>query len=646
MSEDGCLRDAVFNTFQVISGTVEDAFPGGKGIMKGLTVENDYDISMGNNRVEDVALPTEETDAASKYYVDSIFPARFIDWVSDGPPQNIGENTSPQFVNLILTGGLKIEGSTQNAVRTNLNAIDPDQERFINLANADGTLIPFDLPSTTTISATPEELNLLSGTILGTASANDILSVDSNRNITGLHDLTIDGTFTNGTLTIDGGNVTGVNSVTVNTFTFEGSTIDDFETNLGVIDPTEDRTINLANSSGTLIPFSQPSTTTISATPEELNLLSGTVLGTATANDILSVDSNRDISGLRNVNVETLSDGTITITGGNITNVSSLYPQNVVFEGTTDDSFETTFSVIDPTEDRTINLANSSGTLVPFSQPSTTTISATPEELNLLSGTVLGNASANDILSVDSNRDISGIRNVNVETLSDGTISITGGNITNVSSLYPQNVVFEGTTDDSFQTTFSVIDPTEDRTINLADSSGTLVPFSQPSTTTISATPEELNLLSGTVLGNVSANDILSVDSNRNISGLHDLTIDGTFTNGAFTFDGSGVFSTNILDTNSIRFEGSIDDEYETLLDVNNPTADRTINLADCSGTLVPFSNPYSSPINVSPTEINHLDNIESNIQEQLDSKMDDFIITKIRRDLVSSYTYNYNNFT
>ena len=33
---------------------------------------------MGNNRVEDVALPAEETDAASKYYVDSIFPARFI----------------------------------------------------------------------------------------------------------------------------------------------------------------------------------------------------------------------------------------------------------------------------------------------------------------------------------------------------------------------------------------------------------------------------------------------------------------------------------------------------------------------------------------------------------------------------------------
>ena len=60
--------------------------------------------------------------------------------------------------------------------------------------------IPFSPPSTTTISATPEEVNLLSGTVLGTASADMVIgAVDSNRNITGIHNLTIDGTFTNGT---------------------------------------------------------------------------------------------------------------------------------------------------------------------------------------------------------------------------------------------------------------------------------------------------------------------------------------------------------------------------------------------------------------------------------------------------------------
>ena len=104
---------------------------------------------------------------------------------------------------------------------------------------------------------------------------------------------------------------------------------DDYQTNLGVIDPTADRTINLANSSGTLIPFDTPSTTTILSTPEELNLLSGTVLGTASANDILSVDSNRDVTGLRNISVESYTDGTLTVANGNISNITSLFPQNV-----------------------------------------------------------------------------------------------------------------------------------------------------------------------------------------------------------------------------------------------------------------------------------------------------------------------------
>ena len=43
-----------------------------------------------------------------------------------------------------------------------------------------------------------------------------------------------------------------------------------------------------------------------------------------------------------------------------------------------------------------------------------------------------------------------------------------------------------------------------------------------------------------------------------------------------------------------------------------------------------PYRNPHSTPINVSPTEINHLDNIESNIQEQIDNKSHRFNIKKV----------------
>jgi hypothetical protein len=69
-------------------------------------------------------------------------------------------------------------------------------------------------------------------------------------NLTTTGDITVGGNLTvNGTTTT-------VNSTTIeitNSFTFEGSTADDFETTLGVIDPTADRAINLPNVSGTII---------------------------------------------------------------------------------------------------------------------------------------------------------------------------------------------------------------------------------------------------------------------------------------------------------------------------------------------------------------------------------------------------------
>jgi hypothetical protein len=50
---------------------------------------------------------------------------------------------------------------------------------------------------------------------------------------------------------------------------------------LGVIEPTADRAINLANVAGTLIPFAAASTTAINSTPGELNLLDGSAKSTS-----------------------------------------------------------------------------------------------------------------------------------------------------------------------------------------------------------------------------------------------------------------------------------------------------------------------------------------------------------------------------
>ena len=89
--------------------------------------------------------------------------------------------------------------------------------------------------------------------------------------------LTLAGGLTvGGALTVNG-TVTTVNSTTINitsSFTFEGPA-DDFETQLGVVGPTADRVIRLADSAGTLVPFAAaPSAgVQILTTPAELNLL-------------------------------------------------------------------------------------------------------------------------------------------------------------------------------------------------------------------------------------------------------------------------------------------------------------------------------------------------------------------------------------
>ena len=100
----------------------------------------------------------------------------------------------------------------------------------------------------------------------------------SGANVTVAGDLTVSGTTTT------------VDSTTINvqnTLVFEGSTANDHETTLTTVDPTADRTISLPNQSGTLPVLAAASTTQITSTPEELNILDGV---TATASELNILD--------------------------------------------------------------------------------------------------------------------------------------------------------------------------------------------------------------------------------------------------------------------------------------------------------------------------------------------------------------------
>ena len=100
------------------------------------------------------------------------------------------------------------------------------------------------------------------------------------------------------------------------------------------------------------------------------NLTIDSAGGTVTIDDNVTISGNLTVSGT----TTTVDSTTVSI-------------QNAfVFEGATDDAHETTLTTIDPTGDRTISLPNVSGTLPVLATASTTQITSTPEELNILDG--------------------------------------------------------------------------------------------------------------------------------------------------------------------------------------------------------------------------------------------------------------------
>ena len=159
--------------------------------------------------------------------------------------------------------------------------------------------------------------------------------------------------------------------------------------------------------------------------------------------------------------------------------------------------------------------------------------------------------------------------------------------------LLGQNAVlaFEGATDNSYETTITVTDPTADRTITFPNVTGNVVTTGDSGTVTstmiadgtianadISASAE----IAVSKLANGTARQLLQTDSGGSgVEFTSNVDIPGTLdVTGAATFDSTATFAGNVTFNGSIIFEGSTADANETTLTVTDPTADRTITIA------------------------------------------------------------------
>ena len=164
----------------------------------------------------------------------------------------------------------------------------------------------------------------------------------------------------------------------------------------------------------------------------------------------------------------------------------------------------------------------------------------------------------------------------------------------------------------------------------LSGDAGLIVPDGQFTlgSTAVTSTAAELNALDGitAVVGELNALDIGStavgtavaskaviLDSDKDYTGIRNFTITGNLTVGGTQ---TVVNTVTMNAANALVFEGATADDHETTLTIVDPTADRTINLPNQSGTIALLAAASNTAITSTPAELNILDGVTSTAAE------------------------------
>ena len=262
--------------------------------------------------------------------------------------------------------------------------------------------------------------------------------------------LDIDSVLINGTtightddtdlITLADGVVTVAGEISVTTLDIGGTNVTSTAAELNILDGKafldED---NLASDSATGIASQQSIKAYVDA--------SGATIADSTANTNFPVVFHNESNGLLddtgalryNPSTGTLLAPNLVVAGTTTTvdTVTMEAANAIIFEGATADAYETTLSIVDPTADHTQYLINQGGYIPVLAAATTTQISSTPDEINLIDGgTARGTtavASGDGILINDAGT----MRMTNVDTVSTyfASHSVGGGNIVTTGAL-------------------------------------------------------------------------------------------------------------------------------------------------------------------------------------------------------------------
>ena len=149
--------------------------------------------------------------------------------------------------------------------------------------------------------------------------------------------------------------------------------------------------------------------------------------------------------------------------------------RTMVFEGATDDDFETTISFAEPTADRTHTLPDATGTIIFADSVATLTNKTISLGSNTISGSL---AEFNSALSGDDFATLTGTETLTNKTFTSPTISahtFSSGTTTSGMTIGANGIVFEGATADAHETTLTAVDPTQDNTITIPNETMTAI---------------------------------------------------------------------------------------------------------------------------------------------------------------------------